>query len=319
MALVSWTNLRWAATALLIALVAVMSTEPRFDIPPPGAIIVAGAGSGVGRHVVERLSWELPEHTIYGIVRRGTNATNIAGLGRNVQGLVADLTDRPSLHRAMRKVAEAGRPLVGLFDSAGVAVPNVPVEHLDVETMRDVYAVDVFGLVNLLQAALPLMLRRPPQGVGATGSRICLMGSVTGVVTPAFMGADPARAIETIADALRREVKPTGIAVSVIQAGFVQSPIIQKTHEADRKLHEHLEDGTNLRGMYPGLARKDYEEQLPYERMGSIAAVADAVLHAFTEEQPRIRYVVGATPVLPASILVPLLQLLPHHVVDWFE
>lgn len=312
-----------AAGGVLMGVAVIFTMPPEFAVPKPGAIVVTGAASGIGRHVVQRLAKELPEHTIYGIVRREADAagvTALGGNGDNVRALVADLTDRPSLVAAMRVVADAGRPVVGLFDAAGLPAPNVPVEHLDVDTLRQVYEVDVFGLVNLVQVVLPLMKRACPTcDKAATGSRICFLGSVTGAITPSFMGADAPRAIETIADALRREVRPTGIAVSVIQAGFIQSPIIKKIHIVDQALQESLQANTNIAEMYPGLALKDFEKQMPFEKMGPLTAVSDAVLHAFSATRPQIRYVVGTTPVLPARLLVPLMHVLPHHIIDLLE
>lgn len=271
--------------------------------------MVSGAGSGIGRHVLQRLAQERPGDTIYGLVRSRAQVQELEATAGNVRALVADLTDEASLTAAIAAVEASGLPLVGLFDSAGLPIPNVPVELIDVAEMRRVYDVDVFGLVLLIQRAIPLMRK-------AGGARIALLGSVTGAVTPAFMGMDAARAIEAVADALRREVKAFSIGVSVVQAGFVASPVIAKTESLDKGLQQ--QHGQAL-APYPKLSSKEYGEQVAVKDMAPMSDVSDVVLHAFSTRRPKIRYVVGATPVLPAPLLVWVLNHLPHHVIDLLE
>ena len=143
------------------------------------------------------------------------------------------------------------------------------------------------------------------------------MGSVTGAVTPAFMGMDAARAIETVADALRREVAPLGMAVSVVQSGFVRSPIIEKTDAKDRDAWNANQE---MFTVYPKLRAKEYSEQMAPSGMAPMSVVADAVHHFFVSSTPKVRYVVGSVPSpVPTSALMVLLSMLPHHVVDLFE
>jgi len=145
------------------------------------------------------------------------------------------------------------------------------------------------------------------------------MGSVTGAVTPAFMGMDAARAIETVADAARRELAPHDVAVTVVQAGFVRSPIIGKTHAIDSEVLGSAR-GRAMLEAYPKLAAKDYEKQVAPEAMSPMSVVSDAVLDALTSPRPRIRYIVGKVPSpIPTWLLVPLLHVLPHHIIDLFE
>lgn len=306
-----------ALASLLVAVLVVM--EPGFEVPPPGAILVTGAGSGIGRHTAERLSQLLPAHHIYGTVRK---EEDVPKLPASVRGIVCDLSDDASVDAAMARFAAtldaAKTPLVGFFDSAGVPVPNVPVEAIDLDLLRRIYAVDVVGLVAVLKHAIPLI--RESKG------RLCFMGSVTGAVTPAFFGMDPARAIEAVADAARRELKSMGVGVSVIQAGFIASPIIAKTEELDAAIRA----STTRRGgrttsqlvveAYPKLQAKAFEAQVPLESMAPMSVISDAVVDALRSPRPRIRYVVGAVPSpIPTRLLVTLLNLLPAHIVDLFE
>lgn len=273
-----------------------------FPVPPPGALLVTGAGSGIGRQVALALAEALPHHTVFGLVRRDDQASTLAAT--RVRAVVGDLTRPTSLDAVLRTVVDAG-PLVGVFDSAGVVAQSLPVEFMDVEQMRRVYDVDVFGLVELLKRAIP--------HVRDAGGRLVFMGSVTGAVTPAFMGMDAARPIEAVADAVRRELP--NVSVSVIQSGFVQSPIIEKSEQLDAQAYRA---DPRVLALYPKLAQKVYSKQAP--TMAPMQVVADAVLDALTSPRPSLRYAVGSVPgAVPTGILVALLNLLPHRVIDLFD
>lgn len=295
--------------SLVIALAILFALPSEFPVPEaPGAILVTGAGgSGIGHHVAKRLSHEYPDYVIYGLVRREAHAQQLKEMG--VRPLLGDLTNETAVQEALATVTADGSALVGLFYAAGIPVPNVPIEYLDLTSMKALYEVNVFGLVSLLQAALPLLKQQ-------TGARVVIMGSVTGLVTPSFMGADPSRAVDAVADAFRREVKHMNIAVSVIQAGFIESPVIEKTSLADQEWKEKV-DVSALERDYPHLKDKDYQKQTP--RMAPMTVVSNAVLDALFRPRPRIKYLCGTTPFVPVWLFVPLLNILPHSIIDLFD
>ena len=116
-----------------------------------------------------------------------------------------------------------------------------------------------------------------------------------------------------IADAARRELP--NVSVSVVQSGFVASPIIAKSEALDARAY--AEDPRVL-AAYPKLAQKAYSDQAPV--MAPASDVVDAVLHALTSPRPKLRYAVGTVPSpVPTRLLVALLNLLPHRVIDMFE
>ena len=301
-----------AAGYFVYLVLAGLLQEPAFEVPPPGAIIVTGAASGIGRHTAEALARALPHHDVYGVVRR---EKDVANLHSSIRGIVCDLTDDTSIDLAMEKFVKSlgDKPLVGFFDSAGLVVPNVPVESIDLALLRRLYAVDVVGLVAILKHVIPLI--RHSKG------RLCFMGSVTGAATPSFFGMDTARPIEVIADAARRELRPLGVGVSVIQSGFVDSPIIDKTKEADAALHAtKTRDGRLITDIYTKLLAKAFESQVARDAMAPMSVVSDAVKDALRSSRPQIRYVVGTVPTaLPTRLLVALMNFLPSHILDLFD
>merc|ERR1712064_152069 len=102
---------------------------------------------------------------------------------------------------------------------------------------------------------------------------------------------DTARAIEVVADAARRELRPLGVGVAVVQAGFVASPIIAKTKKVEEALHAtRTSDGHPITEIYPKLSAKDFESRVPFEDFSAMSVVSDAVHHALTSARPQIRH-----------------------------
>jgi short-subunit dehydrogenase len=99
-------------------------------------------------------------------------------------------------------------------------------------------------------------------------------------------------ALRALADALRVELKPAGIAVSLLEPSAVKTPIWSKGRDSREALLALLPPqameryGAQMNAMF---------EQLEREERGAmpVEAVARAVLHAVTARKPRARYLLG--------------------------
>ena len=76
---------------------------PSFAVPEPGAVLITGAGSGIGRETALSLSAAMPSHRFYGLVRKESQAVELekASEGR-VKGIIGDMTDESSLDAAVQ-------------------------------------------------------------------------------------------------------------------------------------------------------------------------------------------------------------------------
>ena len=226
----------------------------------------------------------------------------VRGVAQGITPVILDVCERSSIRSAVG--ALGGEPLAGLINNAGVAAIG-PTELVPVDAWRYQFEVNVVGLVSVTQACLP-QLRR---GMG----RIVNIGSIAGRSALPGSGAyDSSKfAVEGISDALRMELRPFGISVSLIEPGAIATGIWQKTlEELDKRNREAAPD---LRDLYIHLTSRIREEivrsaarALPPE------AVADAVVHAITASKPKTRYVVGRD----AQFWL-LLNYLPDRVRDW--
>jgi NAD(P)-dependent dehydrogenase (short-subunit alcohol dehydrogenase family) len=192
--------------------------------------------------------------------------------------LVFDVTDADAVARA----AEGIQSLDALVDNAGIAIAS-PLEYLPPEELARQFDVNVVGQLRVLQAFLPAL--REAKG------RIVLMGSVGGRSALPFLGAYAMSkfALEAMADALRLELQPWGIEVSIVEPGTIATAIWTKPQ---RSIEEFPAEAAELYG-----ERVEKFRQLAASRSQSRAVPADdvakAVEHALTSPRPRTRYLVG--------------------------
>ena len=184
--------------------------------------------SGIGRATAK----EFVEHgyRVFGGVRKREDATGLkVELGSGFTPLLIDVTDGETVLRASGEVEEAvdGAGLVGLINNAGTALAG-PLMHQPLNEVRQHFEVNVFGLITVTQAFLPL-LGAEQHPVHKPG-RIVNVSSVSGKVAEPFIGAYAAskHAVEAISDSLRRELLLYGIDVIVIRPGAVKTPIWDK-------------------------------------------------------------------------------------------
>ena len=149
--------------------------------------------------------------------------------------MIVDVTDGGTIAAAAARIGEAtGGRLYGLVNNAGVAVPG-PVEGVPLEKLREQLEVNVIGQVAVTQAFLPM--------VRAAKGRVVFISSIGGRISVPFnspYGASK-HAIEAIGDALRQEVAPFGVEVSIIEPGAVATPIWEKGQAGAPALREAMD------------------------------------------------------------------------------
>jgi NAD(P)-dependent dehydrogenase (short-subunit alcohol dehydrogenase family) len=216
---------------------------------------------------------------VFGGVRTDEDAETLRQDG--VEPLELDVTDAAQIAAAAETV---GPQLDGLVDNAGIAIA-APLELVPLDELRRQLEVNVVGQVAVTQAFLPALRR----GRG----RVVLMGSIGGRSALPFLGpyAASKHALEALADSLRVELRPWGIAVSIVEPASIRTAIWEKGARRADELH----DG------FPREAAELYAASIARFRTVALARgpgadpdeVAKAVEHALTAGRPRARYLVG--------------------------
>jgi NAD(P)-dependent dehydrogenase (short-subunit alcohol dehydrogenase family) len=274
----------------------------------PNALIT-GTSTGIGEACATRLAergW-----TVYAGVRRAEDADRLkAQLTGDVRPVILDVSNRDDMQRVIASIQQdAGASgLQGLVNNAGVGVGG-PVEYVTEEDWRWVFDVNLFGVVALTKAAMPLLR-------AGTG-RIVHVGSIGGRISSAGLGPYSAskHAIEALAESQRHELArlTPPIRVSLIEPGEVKTAIWDKADTSADDSDKLLDDA----------GRRDYQWLIDQSR-GFIdegrakgvpaSKVADAVEHALTASRPKARYLVGPD----AKLAGHLVTRLPDRLRDSF-
>ena len=241
-------------------------------------ILITGASSGIGFDAAATLSRQ--GHRVYAAARRVERMEPLKELG--VVPLRMDVTDEASMEAGVRTVLEAEGRIDVLVNNAGYgyfgAIENVPMEEA-----RRQLEVNVFGLARLCQLVLPSMRE---QGSG----RIVNIASVAGKTVLYFGGWYHVSkySVEALSDALRMELKPFGIEVSMIEPGGIRTNwgIIAADHLAESSKGTPYE-AEGLRESET--MRKAYSMRL----LSKPSVVTRAISKAVNSRRPRARYRVG--------------------------
>jgi NAD(P)-dependent dehydrogenase (short-subunit alcohol dehydrogenase family) len=181
---------------------------------------VTGASSGLGREIALRLSAGGCRVAI-----SARSADKLAAMEREHAGLVAvpfDVKDSAAAARAATEVvARFGPPDLVLLN-AGIGVFK-SAARLDADLFRDAFETNVIGMGNVLAAILPAMVER---GSG----HVALMGSLAGYrgFPYAIHYAPTKAAIRSMADCLRFDVGRKGLDVTIINPGYIETPLTEK-------------------------------------------------------------------------------------------
>lgn len=243
------------------------------------SVLVTGASSGIGEATALALAHR--GFKVFAGARRIEKLKALEGLGHGrLTALALDVTDATSISAALAAIGDA--PLYGLVNNAGVSVTG-PLEEMPIDDWRRQFETNVFGVVAVTKAMLPQM-----RAAGA--GRIVTIGSVAGRIASPFMSAYAAskHAVEGLSDSLRRELRPFGIAVSVVRPGFINTPFGEPEQEGFAR---YAGDGRPYAAALR--AFKAWHAQ-GHPNGAPASAVADAVIDALTAARPKARYVVPA-------------------------
>ena len=291
---------------------------PGYPVHSGGGVLITGASSGIGKHAAMTLADR--GFVVFAGVRRQLDAEKLRQENAALVPVIIDVTKQEQVDAAVATVRDTLRergnlPLAAVVNNAGVA-DVTPLEVVKESTMRWVYDVNVFGVFRVTQAFLPLL--RESTGGGA-GTRIVNIGSVAGF--SAFEGqsvySGTKFALEGMSDALRRELRPWRMSVSVLQPGFVQSEMSAGLHAmalppltaAQRKLYGEGTPGADSNLAKIG-ARLAVHADPP-------TVTSDAIVDAIENPYPKTKYAVANIDRMPASFIKLICTILPERAWDF--
>lgn len=246
------------------------------------AILITGAAGGVGAATVAAFADR--GYRVYAGVRTPANAPKELDRG-GVQLVTLDVTDQNSVEAAAQTIA-AERGAAGLqavVNNAGVIVQG-PLELVPDDEVHREFDINVYGPLRVLRAFLPLLRQD-------TG-RIVNISAASAHISAPYFGpiAASKAALESLSNALRLELTPWRIPVSVVVPGAMRTQIFAKADEAAAKALADADP--ERRALYASQLQAVAQAQ-EKQQLRPVTAVVNSVLHAVESKHPKATYIAG--------------------------
>ena len=265
-------------------------------------VLITGCSTGIGydaAHALRALGWR-----VFASCRKEADCARLRDEGFDSPRI--DYEDEASIEAGLAEVLEAtGGRLDALFNNGAYAIAG-PVEDIPTAAMRAIFQANFIGWHDLTRRVIPVMRA---QGAG----RIVQCSSVLGLVAMKWRGAYVATkfALEGMSDAMRMELAGTGIHVSIIDPGPIDTPfranaIKQFEKWVDWENSARVEEyrATLLDQLYKGSSKGP---QWP------ASAVTNVLVRALEARRPKPRYYVTT----PTHLMGTLRRVLPVRALDW--
>lgn len=269
-------------------------------------VLISGASSGIGKAAAIALANQGLTVFAGALNEREAEAMRAENIARRIP-VVLDLTNAQSVEAALKfvKTTIGDGYLHGLINCAGVDI-NAPLHILETSEIMQMINVNYVGAILLTRAAMPLLKHNV--------SRIAFISSaMANMYTPTItIYCSTKSGISGFADALRVELIPAGIKVSVIEPGVIKTPLVGAAPQILDKMLPRMTQ--HERTLWEGMMRKITHMSSNPKAGISTDHTSKALCHAMTAPSPRIRYRVGAD-----SKAAGFIAKLPYGVIDWIS
>jgi len=238
--------------------------------------LITGIGSGLGR-ALARAALRRGD-TVFGTSRRDHDPEFEAMAPGRAHLVPVDLGDREAVRAAVARAEQLAGGIDRLVNNAGYGLAGA-VEEVSIEEMIDLFQVNLFGAVRMIQAVLPGMRGR---GRG----HIVNITSVSGLAPWAGTGAYGASkyALECIGQTLAREVAPFGIRVTNVAPGGLRTGFAASLHVAARDIADYEAVAHQARHQLRAHAGRE---------QGDPDRAAEAVIMALDAPEPPLHLLLG--------------------------
>jgi NAD(P)-dependent dehydrogenase (short-subunit alcohol dehydrogenase family) len=233
--------------------------------------LVTGASSGIGRAAA--LALVDAGFAVVGTSRNAANAAPLAGVAL----LDLDVASDESVRSLVEKVAERFGRIDVLVNNAGVGAVGAG-EESSIGQAREVFDVNVFGVMRMTNAVLPVMRE---QG----GGRVVNVSSVLGLIPAPFMAiyAATKHAIEGYSESVDHELREHGIRVLLVEPAYTSTSFEASSLAPDSPLKIYAAQRETSRDVLATAVRNADNPDV----------VAKVIVAAATDPKPKLRYAAG--------------------------
>ncbi len=240
-------------------------------------VLITGCSTGIGRDLAQRLT-----QAGYTVVATARKVETLEAISAALK-LPLDVTSTDSVQQAVEQTLQKFGRIDALVNNAGYGLRGV-VEEISDEQARQVYEVNVFGVIRMIRAVAPLM-RQQKSG------RIINLSSIAGRVSTPVNGlySSTKFALEALSDALRVELSPFGVQVVVIEPGAIKTNFLETV--AAHSQQDTLSDSASP---YQPLYQKYFKFNAEMSQKAPGPEVVSRVIQqALEAPNPRPRYLAG--------------------------
>jgi len=239
-------------------------------------ILITGCKGGIGLDAARRLAAR--RHTIYATVHSESSIESVkTAFGADAANVTVEKIDITSA--ADRE--KAGEWDIDVLINNAAIGDSGPLAEIDLERVKRVLDVNIFGALELTRKFIPRMAERK-------SGRIIFIGSMAGLMPTPFLAPYGMSkfALESVAFSLRTELKPFGIDVVMVNPGGYHTDFNQKNIG---KKYEWI-DGSVLYKGHMDVIQKS-ESMIVRSEMKDTAGIARQIVKAVEDKCPKRRYV----------------------------
>lgn len=214
---------------------------------------ITGASGAICGEIARRLA--SAGVTVAATARPGEKLQAVAAANDRIKAFPADVLEPDALKETVGRIERDLGPIDLALLGAGMYAP-FDIRAIDLDGFRCSMALNVDGVINSIAAVLPPMLAR-------NNGHIAIMGSLFGYAGwpgNGSYGASKA-AVINLAESLKLELDGTGVAVTIINPGFVDTPL-NASYDPKKKLYVMSKERC-ARKILERLPRKPYEIAFP--------------------------------------------------------
>jgi NAD(P)-dependent dehydrogenase (short-subunit alcohol dehydrogenase family) len=246
--------------------------------------VVTGSSSGIG--LAASLALAKNGYLTYATMRNLAKRDTIQSIAEKqhlpVRTVQLDVTDENSVKNAIQSIlSESGR-IDLLVNNAGYGLTGA-FEDIGIDEIKALYETNVFGVIRVTQAVLPIMRKQ-------RSGRIINISSGAGKI--GYPGGSPyvssKFALEGLSESMAFEVEQFGIKTVLVEPGFIRTSFADNTVTAKKGQNPNSPYSQMMMQMKSSSHRRRMIENAPDADL-----VASVIVEAATAKEPNLRYLAG--------------------------
>ena len=246
--------------------------------------VVTGSSSGIG--LATSLALARNGYLTYATMRNLAKRDSIQSVADKqhlpIRIVQLDVTDENSIKKAVQSIlSEAGR-IDLLVNNAGYALTGA-FEEIGIDEIEAQYETNVFGVIRVTQAVLPIMRKRGSGmiiNISSGAGRIGYPGG-SAYVSSKF-------ALEGLSESMAFEVEQFGIKTVLVEPGFIRTNFAENIVTAKKAQDPNSPYSQTMMQMKSSSHRRRMIENAPDADL-----VASVIVEAATAKEPNLRYLAG--------------------------